>query len=269
MGMFNGICSDNSDRVSMEYIEMNNYGYFCDLERDLVTRRPHGREDYQLIYVKQGCMVCETEAGERQIPAGSLYLYRPRTPQLYRYTSGEGTLYIWFHFSGMGVERLLEGLIGTDACLTVGEAHEISDALADLKGHCTDDSTASREYAAGRLVMLFAELKKRNAGRDRMMERVKAQLSREPFGTGSMRDYAEMVGMSESHLARRFKAYTGMTPHRYKLHVLMKQAEELLLSTDLNVAEVSRMLGIDDSLYFSRLFKRECGASPTQYKRNG
>lgn len=79
-------------------------------------------------------------------------------------------------------------------------------------------------------------------------------------------DIAEAAESSVNHLIRQFKTVTGLTPIAYLLQVRMAAARQLLL-TDLKVSEVSRLIGIEDAFYFSRLFRRETGANPLAYRR--
>ena len=77
---------------------------------------------------------------------------------------------------------------------------------------------------------------------------------------------AEAAESSVNHLIRQFKAATGLTPIAYLLQVRMAAARQMLL-TDLKVSEVARLIGIEDALYFSRLFRRVNGVSPLAYRR--
>lgn len=81
-------------------------------------------------------------------------------------------------------------------------------------------------------------------------------------------DLAKVYGMSEYHFIRKFKSYTGYTPHKYKTKLIVEKAIDLLQKTNLNITEVAEILGFDDSLYFSSLFKKEIGVSPQNFKNN-
>ena len=48
----------------------------------------------------------------------------------------------------------------------------------------------------------------------------------------------------------------------------MKKAAELLLKTDVTVAEVAYQVGINDPFYFSKCFKAQFGVSPSAYQKN-
>ncbi len=267
MELFNGICSENSARVSSRFFEVNNYGVFRALEHHIFTRRPAGRPDYQMIYVKAGRMTYEECGNAKTAEAGTLVLYRPHEAQMYRYHRGAEGVYVWFHFTGTGCEELLGDLFSGDRTCTVGAAHEIDEALQDLRTHVIGDDSLSQTYACGRMMMLFAELQRHDTHRDHAMERVLVRLRQERFGEGSNAAYAAMAGMSEAQFLRRFTAYTGMTPHKYKTQLLLRQAAELLRDTEMNVGEVADALGIDDSLYFSRMFKKAYGVSPLTYRK--
>ena len=73
--------------------------------------------------------------------------------------------------------------------------------------------------------------------------------------------------MSTSWFIRGFKEYTGFTPMQYILSVRIANAQGLLETTDYNVSEISRIVGYDNPLYFSRIFRKQCGVSPSDFRR--
>ena len=83
----------------------------------------------------------------------------------------------------------------------------------------------------------------------------------------SVEDYASSRGMSTSWFIRSFKDFTGVTPMHYILALRIANAQSLLENTDYTVAEISRLVGYEDQLYFSRLFKKQNGLSPSQFRR--
>ncbi len=268
MEIFNGMCTEDSAKISDRYFEVNNYGYSRRLERDYVTSRPLGRPDYHLIYVKAGTVVLYREERTIAAPTGHLILYRPGEKQFYRYVSGSDTEYDWFHFTGGECETMLGDLFDEGSVISVGNAYEIDEAMVDMRTHVSGSDPLSREYAAGRMMVMLTSLKQRRGkSHDRAMEKVLMQLRREKFGEGSNGAYAALANMSESHFLRRFAAYTNSTPHKYKTRHLLHQARELLRDTEMNVSEVAYALGFNDSLYFSRLFKKEYGVSPMKLKQ--
>ena len=60
---------------------------------------------------------------------------------------------------------------------------------------------------------------------------------------------------------------TGMSPMHYILMNRINNAVSLLETTDCNVNEISAIVGYENPLYVSRLFKKQKGASPTEYRK--
>jgi AraC-like DNA-binding protein len=60
----------------------------------------------------------------------------------------------------------------------------------------------------------------------------------------------------------------GIPPHRYMQEAKLSLARRLLRESDLPITEIADVLGYDDPLYFSRLFRREVGLSPRDYRKD-
>lgn len=79
---------------------------------------------------------------------------------------------------------------------------------------------------------------------------------------------AENVGISTSYLSRVFKAETGQNISNYITKLKMEKAASLIkaANSETYLKEISYQVGIEDQLYFSRLFKKYFGVSPSEYK---
>ncbi len=73
--------------------------------------------------------------------------------------------------------------------------------------------------------------------------------------------------MSTSWFIRNFKLYTGSTPLNYILNIRISNAQSLLENTKYNITEIAAITGYDNPLYFSRLFKKQTGLSPSEYRK--
>ena len=62
--------------------------------------------------------------------------------------------------------------------------------------------------------------------------------------------------MSTSWFIRNFKQYTGTSPMQYILAIRIHNAEVLLQNEHYNITEISNIVGYDNPLYFSRIFKK-------------
>lgn len=74
-------------------------------------------------------------------------------------------------------------------------------------------------------------------------------------------------GYSVSHLSLLFRAKTGQAPLAYFNRMKMQEACWLLLHTDMLINQICHKVGIDDSYYFSRLFTKIIGISPSAYRQ--
>lgn len=79
-------------------------------------------------------------------------------------------------------------------------------------------------------------------------------------------DLSRETGLSEKYICRFFKAFTGQTPIDYINSIRIENACELL-SHGINVTECAYRSGFNDLSYFSKIFRRYKGVSPSSYKK--
>ena len=80
-------------------------------------------------------------------------------------------------------------------------------------------------------------------------------------------ELAAVVYMESTYFIRRFKKEFGVPPLTYFIQMRMYRAMEYLSGTTLSIEEISPLIGITDSAYFSRLFKKFCKTSPSEYRK--
>jgi AraC-like DNA-binding protein len=81
-----------------------------------------------------------------------------------------------------------------------------------------------------------------------------------------LKELAQLVNLSPSHLSCKFKAETGMSLSRYQKALKLQKAKELLETTCLRIKEVMVSVGINDESHFVRDFKRAFHVTPTEYR---
>lgn len=79
-------------------------------------------------------------------------------------------------------------------------------------------------------------------------------------------EFAEKFGMDGKQFHYFFQKKIGISPKRYIVETRMKRAKELLLSDDVSITDISCMVGYEDALHFSRIFKKNIGISPSQFR---
>ena len=81
-------------------------------------------------------------------------------------------------------------------------------------------------------------------------------------------DYAKQNFVSTSWLIRNVRLYTGITPKQYIMKKRIYNAEILLQNQHYSINEIARIVGYDNPLYFSRIFQKTKGISPSEYRKN-
>jgi AraC family transcriptional regulator len=82
-------------------------------------------------------------------------------------------------------------------------------------------------------------------------------------------DMAKAAMFSKFHFTRVFQRATGLSPGRFLSAIRLQRAKQLLVSTDLNVADISFLVGFNSVGTFSSRFSRSVGMSPSQYRKQG
>ena len=85
----------------------------------------------------------------------------------------------------------------------------------------------------------------------------------EPINVQSV---AEVLGLNSNYFSKLFKQNTGTSPMQYINVLKVNRAKFLLKNTDMQVSEISSVIGYNDPFYFSRMFKREEKTSPLNYR---
>lgn len=83
----------------------------------------------------------------------------------------------------------------------------------------------------------------------------------------SLKRFANELFLNTSYLSSLFKKETGMTLTDYVNQHRINYAKRLLKSTTLSIQSVAATVGITDIHYFTRLFRRETGLSPREYRK--
>lgn len=83
----------------------------------------------------------------------------------------------------------------------------------------------------------------------------------------SVTHISQYIGVERRRFAYLFERYTGMTPNHYLTSFRMKRSRELLRAHHYSVAEIAELVGYHDSFYFSRVFKKYNGVSPSDYRK--
>lgn len=83
----------------------------------------------------------------------------------------------------------------------------------------------------------------------------------------TLHNAAQMAYMEDTYFSKRFKLLTGFCFSEYLTQTRIKAAETLLVSSELNISEISDFCGFSSSNYFGDVFRRIKGVSPSEYRK--
>ena len=230
-----------------------------------VVHRPFGIEDHQLLYTVKGGG--EVFFGGRWYDAarGTMLFLPAGCPHEYHATTDDWqTLYLTFNGSGVrGFFDFDPWMMRIDDKMDFEQCHS---KLYEYKQNPTMDNKLS-VY----MYSVLLELKDcmeyhtaiSNRQRDIVTDAIHGLVQKNSFVLG---DIAKQYGISEEHFCRMFKKHTGYRPFEYVNLVRIQNAKELLVYTDMSVAEISAQCGYESHSYFSMLFKKYVGDTPSHYR---
>ena len=97
---------------------------------------------------------------------------------------------------------------------------------------------------------------------DKLITRLAASL-KSPF---ALDKFCDEASCSERVLRQQFRQQTGMTINQYLRQVRVCHAQYLLQHSRLLISDISTECGFEDSNYFSVVFTRETGMTPSQWR---
>ena len=79
---------------------------------------------------------------------------------------------------------------------------------------------------------------------------------------------SELTFLNKYHIVHAFKQYKGISPINYMIQKRIQEAKVLLSTTNLQISEISIIIGFTSQSYFAQAFKKATGISPIQFRKN-
>ena len=243
----------------------------------LPTWRPKGRLDYQLLYIVSGKGHFYFKGEDRVVYAGRMVLIQPRQEQRYEYFGEDKPEVYWAHFTGSDVKNILRKyqIPMDDPIFYSGASSTYSYIFKEMIHELQNCKTGYEELLSMYLHQIFLLVQRtRQEERPTVSTYIQEEMEfarryfnehyNEPI---SIQDYAESRNMSVCYFQRNFKQIVKHTPMQYLLTIRVNNAASLLETTDYSMAEIAAIVGYEDPLYFSRLFRKIKGVSPRDYRK--
>lgn len=240
----------------------------------IATERPFGRGDFQIIYIASGKAHYFFDDEEHIVSHGNIVLFRPKEKQMYYHYLNESTESYWVHFTGYEASELLDNSGLNKNVFFIGDS-------SDFPTRC---NRIIREIQAKRInyqeisSLLFRELifvigrylkEEGTVNSDTLneVERAIRYFNDNYTQKINIKDYATARHMSASWFIRNFKAITKLSPLQYIINLRITNAKALLMNTDYPISKIASMVGFENALYFSRIFRKHTGVAPVEFKK--
>lgn len=249
-------------------------------KQKLPTWRPRGRVDFQLLYVASGKahFYFDKYGTDTIVHAGHMVLYRPKEPQKYVYYAKDHTEVYWVHFTGSSVTNLLRsyGITKDKRVFYCGSDPEYKNLFSVMIKELQMCKSGYSEMLEMYLRQIFIWLQRHfeqtiitdTSQIAEEIDKAIVYFSEHYNEAINVDAYAKQNHVSTNWFIRNFKMYTGTTPKQFILQKRINNAETLLQNKQYNIKEIAQIIGYDNPLYFSRIFQRTKGISPSEYRKN-
>lgn len=228
--------------------------------------RWHTHEHWELVYCTSGCGSFQFENGTTlNYQAGEVAIIPPKV--VHANSSSDGFTNIHLTMSEPSFSYKWAFRVSDD------DAESLKAAFAQAKYYYMSD-IKMRELvlaALGDLITSYIVVFKSNVEYSESVDRIRTSIvrnfSRPDF---ALDEVIRSMPFNYDYLRKLFKKEVGMSPLEYMTNLRMKNAEMLLTTmwtNDYTVTEIAHMCGFEDALYFSRVFKKYYGCSPTSFTK--
>ena len=142
-------------------------------------------------------------------------------------------------------------------------------AAAELMGRLAEEKSSHSRARSQLAYALLCELSDADSAAPALPPLVQAAIEdiRANYaGLYGVEELSERLGVSKSHLVRTFTAAIGVPPGRYLTTVRIEAAQRLLLHREYTLDVVASLCGFSGANYLCRVFKKETGQSPAQWR---
>ena len=243
----------------------------------LPTWRPKGRVDWQLVYVSAGEGHFILDGHEVIVPAGNMVLYQPRQEQHYYFLGKDHSQYWFVHFTGRTVRNILKHYeIPLDGyVLHTGLSYAYEDLFKRMRDELVDCAWGYEEALTYLLRELLIEMNRRMHEEEKNItgfvqneiDQAKGYFRDHYNEQISIEQYAASRSMSTSWFRSSFTEAVGESPKQYILSLRIRNAQVLLETGSSPISEIARIVGYDNPMYFSRVFRKAKGMPPSEYRK--
>lgn len=235
---------------------------------------PGIRNHYLIHYINAGKGYYKTNGQTFLLTKGDAFLIYPETEVTYYADEKDPWEYYWVGFQGNDAAALIHT---TDFSKEnpifyhCSSGEKIRDGIFEIyrsRGNTIAD-TAKMTGSLYHVLSLFIQdsaTKQTLSAASSYIELAVSFIDSQYSYPITIEDIADYLGISRSHLFREFKTYLKQSPKDFLTNRRIREACRLLLKTSLSIQSVANSVGYENSMYFSRIFRKETGLTPSQFR---
>lgn len=260
-------------------IKVNNCGYYRVHTTPVIeTPHPEGRNDYQLLYLASGKGYFYFKGSKEPtvVTKGNMVLFRPKEPQVYYYYAVDKTEVYWVHFTGWKVEEYLERyeLPKEENVFFTGVSPDYpwiyNQIIRELQLQRENYEDMIRLFLRHIFLTINRYIKEGKQTKNDTIndiERAVHYFNENYSKPISIEQYASEHLVSVNWFIHNFKNVMKVPPMQYIVSLRIAVAKGYLENSNKNITEIANTIGYDNALYFSRLFRKYTGVTPSEYRK--
>lgn len=255
----------------------------CGIERcdPGISYGPEVRDCYHLHAVLSGSGTLCVGGQELHPAGGQLFLLKDNEEVMYTAGKKDPWRYCWVTYTGSQARQISQEIGFTDGIYCMDSTVDIN-RFYDLvmRMHEKPEMNYINDLRRKGILLEYLSLameatqnpslrnsRRYSFSKEDYMRRAERFIELNYASSIRINDIAAYIGFSRSYFTTLFKEYSGLSPQEYLLRCRMTHSCHLLEYTALSIYEVSTRVGYDDSLAFSRIFKKYYGCSPAAYRK--
>lgn len=234
-----------------------------------------GQKDIFLLhYVVSGKGSYRVDGATYSLAEGDLFLIYPGVEISYQADQEEPWSYYWVGFQGNDARVILEMTDFTNdhPIMKTEGMKDVQDKIMRIY-EARGNQYSNKIEMSGYLMVLLSRLiaastKKQSLGRYHGYIELALEYIQYNYGRPiTVEEVAAYIGISRSHLFRAFEEAFLRSPVQFIQEYKIQRACSLLSDSQLSIASIAYSVGYEDSLYFSRVFHKITGQSPSEYRK--
>ena len=226
----------------------------------------HFHDSWEFIYCTSGTGTVVFEDSELSYKEGDIVIIPPTFHHSNQSSTGFTNIYINMNNASLALKEPI--IISDDA------SKHILAAFNSLYYHFYSNIERKSLVisALGMLILSYFVIRQEPSDISKIVQKIEANIL-DNFADCyyNLNDYLKQFHFNNDYIRKLFKRELGVTPNQYLIDKRLQTSADLLcsLSQDSNnISNVAIVCGFKDPLYFSRMFKKKYGVSPTDYAKN-